>query len=139
MTEPTINDIKELVRKELVKTKDEINRGVLDSIQLLKTFISIEEGTGRIVILNNETLTNTEKVKLLMVGKHIAALAEIIDSPEADIQIISDETGVLKTTLSAPLGDLVKKNVLLKDGAKYKFNDALIKKEVQALVEKMKK
>lgn len=138
MNKTNISDIRDLVKKELIKTKEEINRGILEAILELKNLITIEEGTGRIFILNKEKLKNRDKVILVMAGKYVAYLAEIINSPEAEIQTISEELGIVKTTLSAPLGEIVQKNILLKKETKYRFNEAFIKEEVKKILEKIK-
>jgi len=137
MTEENQEDIKELIRKELVRTKEDINRGIWESIKDLKNLLIIEDNTGRIIILNKDKFKNMDKVILLMLGKFMAYLGGVLQSPEVDIQTISDELGVIKTTISAPLGDLVKRNILLKKESKYKFNEAFVKEEAQKLLEKI--
>lgn len=134
MTEEETQDIKELIKKELVRTKEDINRGVLESIKDLKKIITIEDGTGRIIILDKNKFKNMVKIEILMVGKYIAHIAEIINNPEADIQTISCELSIPKTTLSAPLGELVKKNILHKKGGQYSFNGAFMKEELQKIL-----
>lgn len=138
MTEKETEDIKAIIKKELVRTKDDINRGILESVRDLKNLMIIEEGTGRIVILNKEKFKNIDKVSLMMLGKTIADIGGVVSSSEADIQTISDELGIVKTTLSAPIGELLRKNILLKNEGKYRFNEAFIKEEVKRLVEKIK-
>ncbi len=137
MTEENSEEVQRLIRKELVRTKEDINRGIWESIKDLKRLITIEDKTGRIIILNKDNFKNMDKVILLMLGKFMAYLGGVVQSPEADIQTISDEIGVVKTTLSAPLGDLVKKNILLKKDSKYRFNEAYVKEEAQKLLEKI--
>jgi hypothetical protein len=138
MTEDEQKDIRGLIRKELVRTKEDINRSIWESIKDLKNLIIIEDNTGRIIILNKDKFKNMDKLILFMIGKFMAYVGEVIQSPETDIQTISDELGVIKTTISAPLGELVKKNVLLKKESKYKFNEAFVKEEAQKLLEKIK-
>ena len=137
MTEEKQEDIRELIRKELVRTKEDINRGIWESIKYLKNLIIIEDNTGRVIILNKDKFKNMDKLILLMLGKFMAYLGGVIQTPEVDIQKISDELGIVKTTISAPLGDLVQKNVLLKKESKYKFNEAFVKEEAQKLLEKI--
>jgi len=137
MTEENQDDIKELIRKELVRTKEDINRGIWDSVKDLKNLIIIEDNTGRVIILNKDKFKNMDKLILLMLGKFMAYLGGVIQTPEVDIQTISDELGIVKTTISAPLGDLVQKNILLKKESKYKFNEAFVKEEAQKLLEKI--
>ena len=122
---------------ELVRTKDEINKEILESVNDLKRLLIIEEGTGRIIILNKQRFKNTTKIELEMMGKYIAFRGEIIGSPEIDIQTISEELGILKTTLSAPLGDLVKKNILLKRENFYRFNESFLKEETQKIMKEI--
>ena len=137
MTEEKQEDIRELIRKELVRTKEDINRGIWESIKDLKNLIIIEDNTGRVIILNKDKFKNMDKLILLMLGKFMAYLGGVIQTPEVDIQTISDELGIVKTTISAPLGDLVQKNILLKKESKYKFNEAFVKEEAQKLLEKI--
>ena len=137
MTEEKQEDIRELIRKELVRTKEDINRGIWESIKDLKNLIIIEDNTGRVIILNKDKFKNMDKLILLMLGKFMAYLGGVIQTPEVDIQKISDELGIVKTTISAPLGDLVQKNILLKKESKYKFNEAFVKEEAQKLLEKI--
>lgn len=137
MTEETKEDIKDLIRKELVRTKEDINRGIWESIKDLKNLLVIEDNTGRVIILNKDKFKNMEKLTLLMLGKFMAYVGGVIQTPEVDIQTISDELGIVKTTISGPLGELVKKNILLKKESKYKFNEAYVKEEAQKLLGKI--
>ncbi len=127
-------NIRDLIRKELVKTREDIERGIWESIKDLKGLIIIEDNTGRIIILNKDKFKNMDKLILLMLGKFMAYLGGVIQSPEADIKTISDELGIKKTTISAPLGELVKRNILLKKETKYRFNEAFVKEEAQRIL-----
>ena len=138
MEENNIQNIKDIIKQELVKTKEEFNRGILQSVKDLKTLITIEDGTGKISILNKEKFKNMDKIILFVIGKYVAYLAEIVNSPEIEIQTISDEIGILKTTLSAPLGELVQNNLILKKEKKYRFNESFIKDEVKRILGKIK-
>jgi len=126
-------DIKSLIRKELVRTKEDIQRDILESVKELKKLITIEDGTGKIFILDKNKYKNMQKIEILMMGKYVAHLAEIINNSEADIQTIAEELDIPKTTLSAPLGNLVKKNILRKNEAKYRFNESFIREELQKI------
>ena len=137
MVEEKQESIKELIRKELVRTREDISRGIQESVKDLKKLLIIEDRTGRIIILNKDKFKNMDKIILLMLGKFLAFLGGIIQSSEVDIQTISDELGIVKTTISAPLGELVKRNILLKKELRYKFNEAFVKEEAQKLLEKI--
>lgn len=127
-------DIKSIIRKELVRTKEDIHRDILESVKELKKIITIEDGTGKIFILDKNKYKNMQKIEILMMGKYVAHLAEIINNAEADIQAISEELDIPKTTLSAPLGNLVKKNILRKNEAKYRFNESFIREELKKII-----
>lgn len=129
------NQLREEIFKELVKKKEEIDKTIFDCISDLKRLIAIEKETGRIIILYPTRLKNMAKIKLVAIGKFFALKAGILESPEINIQIIADETGILKTTLSAPLGELVKRKILLKPKENnYAFNEFILKEEISKIL-----
>src|SRR3989344_2445682 len=102
MTENTDDKLKETIIRELVKSREAINRDVIDSVRELKNVVMIEEGTGRVIILNRDAFKNKDRIVGLMLGKYAAFMAGIVNSPEVDINLISHELGIVDTTLSAP-------------------------------------
>jgi hypothetical protein len=134
MEDKNYDNLKELIIRDLVKTQEDINKGISSSISLLKDLIIIEEGTGKIIIREPSLFKNSQKIILLLIGKYLANLTGITSQPEVSLKIIEEELNISRTTLSGPLGELVRQNILKKPGENlYKINPAKIEEEVKKL------
>jgi DNA-binding MarR family transcriptional regulator len=111
---------KDVLRDILVSEKDLATR-VSELVTKLKPFIRIDEQSGKIFFVESVKFSNTQKILLFSIGKFLAEKAGIINTSSFSIAEISKELNILTTTLSAPLGDLVKKGFIEKDNVKYRI------------------
>jgi len=81
-------------------------------VKLAKPFVKIEENTGRVVLSSDFPFTNNEKTFLFLLGKYLAFHSEVTKETTANMNDISEGLGVVTTTLSAPLGRLVRDHVV---------------------------
>jgi len=131
----TKDELKNLIKAELVKNKDDIDRSILNSVKLLKDLLVIEDGTGKIRLLNPRIFKNSEKIKLLLMGKYLASLSGVTNDASVNLNIIASELDIPKTTLSGPLSDLVRQNIVKKPADNtYAINPSRIEEEVLKLV-----
>lgn len=134
MEEKNEDSLKELIRSELVKTKEDIHRSIINSVKILKEFIIIEEGSGKVLILNQKSIKNIDKIILLLIGKYLAFISGILTQPEVPLSTLELELGIPKTTLSGPLSSLVTQNTIKKPKENsYKINEVKIEEEVNRI------
>lgn len=105
------NKKKEILKDIILKEEDVLVQ-LERLVKLAKSFLKIEENTGRIVLSSDFSFTNYEKIFLFLLGKYFAYHSEIIKETTASIHDISEGLGIVVTTLSAPLGRLVRDHVV---------------------------
>ena len=67
-------------------------------------------------------LTNAEKIKVCLIGKYFAHnILKIPNTDGLDISQLSNELAIPSTTLSKPLGNMVKERKITKVGGKYRI------------------
>jgi hypothetical protein len=103
---------KKEILKDIIMKEEDVLAQLQRLAKLAKPFIKIEENTGRTVLSTDFSLTNYEKIFLLLLGKYFARHSGIIKESTVKIKDISDELGIAVTTLSAPLGRLVRDHVI---------------------------
>ncbi len=117
---------------ELTKRKKEILSGLMlkeedtldelsELVELSKNSFKIEKETGKVIFNRNLRLANREKITLLLCGRYFAKESGLLNEDGINISDISKELSVPTTTLSAPLGELVR------DGTIRKTDDGLYK------------
>jgi len=107
-------------------------------VQLAEPFLRVDENTGRVdIILENCSLTHSEKVFLALVGKYFARQSEILEDDFVGINDLSDDLGVPITTLSGPLGKLVQNHIVDKpEKNRYRVNPHRIEGTLRELTQK---
>ncbi len=71
-------------------------------IKKSKELFGIDAKSGK-VIFNISDFTNPEKISLLLTGKYFYRELGLLENDQMDINQISSELGIIKTSLSAPL------------------------------------
>jgi DNA-binding MarR family transcriptional regulator len=104
-------DKKKKILKDIILKEEDALAQLQRIVKLAKPFLRIEENTGR-VVLTNFALTNSEKIFLFLLGKYLAYHSGIAKESTTKMRDISDALGVAVTTLSAPLGRLVRDHIV---------------------------
>jgi hypothetical protein len=102
---------KEILKDIILKEEDVLSQ-LERFVKLAKPFLRIEENSGRIVLSSDFPLTNYEKIFLFLLGKYFAYHSEITRETAVGIRDISEGLGVVVTTISAPLGRLVRDHIV---------------------------
>jgi len=103
---------KKEILKDIILKEEDVLAQLQRIVKLVKPFLRIEENTGRVVLTTNFALTNSEKIFLFLLGKYLAYHSGIAKETTARMRDISDTLGVVTTTLSAPLGRLVRDHIV---------------------------
>lgn len=111
---------KEIIKKILISEEDTLEKfeAIVDKS---KDFFKIDKNSGMVAIEKEQNFTNEDKIKCVLIGKYFAH--NILKIPNTDglsLSEISNELGVLGTTLSKPLGNLVKEKKLTNIGGKHR-------------------
>jgi hypothetical protein len=102
---------KEIIKDIILKEEDVLSQ-LERLVKLAKPFLRIEENTGRIVLSPDFQLTNSEKIFLFLLGKYFAYHSDITKEFTAGVRDIGEGLGIVVTTVSAPLGRLVRDHVV---------------------------
>jgi hypothetical protein len=107
-------DKKKAILKDIILKEEDVLAQLQRIVKLATPFLKIEEKTGRIVLSNDFEFANADKIFLLLLGKYLSYHSEIAKEISLDMQEISNGLGIVSSTLSAPLGRLVKKHFVNK-------------------------
>lgn len=119
--EAKTRDENEILR-ELVVSKEDIIKNLVELVKKTKNVFVIEDKTGKIIFKNFSDLKNHEKICGLLIGKHFAKKLGFIDDECMTGSQISNEIKIPQTTLAAPLKKVVDKGYVLKDETRYYIN-----------------
>ena len=109
----------EIISKLYVK-EDDVLKQTEQIIAALQPHVGIEPISKKIVI-KNENLVNRDKIGCYLVAKYFMKKQGLVSDSSADIQELEKELGIVKTTLSAPLKQLVDDRFLDRENGKYAF------------------
>jgi uncharacterized membrane protein YcgQ (UPF0703/DUF1980 family) len=128
---------KKKILEEIIMKEEDVLSNLKTLVQLSRSFLKVEETTGRVVLTEKYSFTNSEKVFLILVGKYFAKHYEILESEVVSNKEVSEDLGVPVTTLSGPLGELVEKHTVEKcDRGQYKVNPHKVEATLQKLKQK---
>jgi hypothetical protein len=128
---------KKEILKDLLIKKEDTAKKFKELIVKSKELFGINEKDA-VIIFHNTSLINTEKLSLFLVGKYFAKELNIIEEYMLDINQISQELGIVKTTLSAPLGQLVSSGYVEYTDGKYGIRHFKIEEVLDSIIEKYK-
>lgn len=129
---------KEILGKIFLKEEDTL-RELGELVNLSSRLFKIEQESSGVIFDQNVSLSNRDRILLLLVGRYFSKEMGILEYDGLPIADISKQLGIPNTTLSAPLGDLVKKNILRKnENGEYRVVYHQIKNELQRLNGKTK-
>jgi hypothetical protein len=110
-----VNDGSEIFKEYLKDERfiDETHKKKL--LSLTKDFIAIGNTTGKIFLTNSEKMSNSEKALFYLIGVYIAHVLGLRDKNKADLSELSNELNIVKTTLSAPIKNLLDSKMIRRD------------------------
>lgn len=112
-------DENDILKKLVVEEKDLIKE-TEKLVEEASKYFRIES-SGRILFQNFSTLSNKQRVVIVLLGKYFANRLKLIQTPSQGIGEIAKEIGKPVTTLSPEVTDLVRKGyVEYLPGKKYK-------------------
>ncbi len=103
----------EILKKLVVDEKDitkELEKIVAEAAKIFR----IEQSSGRIIFDNFEKLSDKQRILVVLVGKLYANRLKIIEKASMNLSEIAKELGRPTTTLSKPLGQIVKQGFVEK-------------------------
>lgn len=109
---------KELLKELLVNEKD-ILADLSGLVEKSKSFFKIEGNSGKILFNDNSSLTNNNKIGLILIGKYFAYELDVIKKKGLTLSELSEELNIPQTTLSSPLGNLIDKGFVEKNNGEY--------------------
>ena len=129
----------EVLKKLIVEEKDiikEMENLVADASE----YFRIEKPSGNIIFKDFGSLTDKQRIAIVLLGKYFAAKLNIIESPELSISEIAKELGRPVTALSGGIRKLVDEGYAeYISGKKYKVTYHRIKEMFDTVLNKKKK
>lgn len=112
---------KEIIKKLLISEEDTLEKfGTL--VDKANNFFKIDKNSGAITFSKEHNFTNAEKITICLIGKYFAhTILKIPNTDGLDISQLSNELPVPSTTLSKPLGNLIKEKKITNVGGKYRI------------------
>lgn len=108
------------ILKDLLLNDSEVKKQLADLVKRSKNIFRIQQN-GKIIFQNFKKLKNPARICVLLIGKKFAKMLDLDVSDSMTINEISSELGILTTTLSKPMGTLVKNGFVLKDDGNYEI------------------
>lgn len=101
----SIKTKKEIV-EELLLTEEETLTKLKILIDRTKNFIGIDKKTHKIVVKSEFDFANFERVLLFLIGKYYSKELGLSEAEAMQVKDLEKESGIVRTTLSGPLGEL---------------------------------
>ncbi|MDJ0274997.1 MAG: hypothetical protein QXP81_04355 [Nitrososphaerota archaeon] len=127
-------DLRELIRREMVRSETLTE----DDIKFFKRFIQLTEDGTVILTVDRSLVTQTELILLYLVGRKLAHIAGLVDSPAARLRDIAEALSLPATTVSPRLANCVRYGEIKRGAAGYEIaigGILSLKQRLQRLVE----
>jgi len=109
---------KEILDKIFLKEEDTLKELEM-LVECSQEHFKIESDSGNIIFNSDNEYTIKEKITFLLISRYFCKEYGIIEDNKLDIGDVSKSLGIPNTTLSKPLGILVKDGIIKKDNNKY--------------------
>lgn len=127
-----LNILKELVVEE-EHTLEDLKRLVEKS----KPFLKIENKTGKIIFTIECPLAVSDKIMIYLIGVYFAKELGLYNEEQITSKFISDNINIAQTSISGPLGEHVRKNVISSDEGSFTINYYEIENQLDYLIKKL--
>jgi len=131
MSEKKLEILKDLLVDE-EHTLEDLRRLVSKS----KPFLKIENNTGGIIISSEYPFITSEKAVIFLIGIYFSKEIGLNQDAQITSRVISESIDVKPTSLSGPLGELVRNKIVYKDGDSYSIKYYDIEKQLNILTER---
>ncbi|MFA5174570.1 MAG: hypothetical protein WC438_05310 [Candidatus Pacearchaeota archaeon] len=131
-----MNENKLSILKDLLVSEEHTLEELKTLVEKSKKFIKIEEKSGKVIISPEFDLTSSEKIALYLVGVYFSKEMGLNGEEQITSRKISDSINVAQTTLSGPLGELVRKKIVEQKDNSYEIKYYEINNFLDSLVEK---
>jgi len=131
-----MNDNKLNILKELVVEEDHTLEDLKRLVDKSKAFIKIENKTGKIIITNEYPFIVPEKIVLFLIGVFFAKELGLYNEEQITSKIISDNINIAQTSMSGPLGNYGRMNIISSDSESYSIKYYEIENQLDYLVMK---
>lgn len=119
MSENNIEQKKLNILKELLVSEEHSIEDFKRLVEKAKPFIKIENKTGKVILSSDFPLKVSDKIILFLVGTYFSKeLGMNLDMPITS-RHISENIGISQTTISGPLGEFFRDNIVSKDDSSY--------------------
>ena len=133
---PGENDI---LKKLVVEEKD-VTKEMAELVEKATKYFRIERPSGRVLFQDFGSLSDKQRISIVLMGKYFASKLEIIETPMLSISEVGKELGRPMTTLSGPMKELVKKGYVESlPGRKYMIAYHRIKEVFDTVIENKSK
>lgn len=112
---------KDILEKLVVDEKD-ISKELEKLVEEASKYFKIERPSGRIIFQDFGSLTDKQRIAIVLIGKYFASRMKMIENPSLSISEMAKELGRPMTTLSGAMKELVTKGyVEYLPGKKYRI------------------
>jgi hypothetical protein len=105
-------------------------------VEKSKSFLKIEGKSGKIITSPEYPLTTREKIIVYLIGFYFSKELGFNEDVQITSKYISENIDIVQTTMSGPLGDIVKNKIVGKDNNTYAIKFYEIEKQLNYLIEK---
>src|SRR3989344_1091630 len=126
------------VLKKLIVEEKDTTKQMEKLVEEATRFFKVESPSGRVIFQNFGSLSDKQRIAILLLGKYFANKLKMTEDPSLSISEIARDLGRPMTTLSKPTKELISKGYVESlPGRKYKiayhripeiFEDVLAKK-----------
>jgi len=111
----------EILKKLVIEEKD-VTKNLEKLVEEASKYFRIEKPSGRVIFQDFGSLSDKQRVAIVLLGKYFASRLKLIENPSLSISEISKEVGRPMTSLSGATKELVVKGyVEYLPGRKYRI------------------
>jgi len=131
-----MNEDKLNILKDLVVDEDHTLEDLKRLVEKSKSFIKIENHTGKILITPQYPFNTHEKIVVFLVGMYFSKELGLNQESQITSRIISENINVVITSMSGALGDLVRNNIVGREDNSYSIKYYEIESQLDGLTNK---
>ena len=102
-------NLKNVIKKELIMNEQEI---IMEILPKVKRLIRLTNDGKVILVADKSRIPKIYQLLLYLIGKRLAKMAELVESPDASIKELSEELGFPENYTRALLSELSSKNLI---------------------------
>ncbi|GAH66169.1 unnamed protein product [marine sediment metagenome] len=103
------------ILKDLIINEEYTLEDLKRLVEKSKSFIKIEGKSGKVIISPEYPFTTREKIVIFLIGFHFSKELGLNQDVQITSSYISENIEIAQTTISGPLGDIVKNKIVAKE------------------------